>query len=67
MIKTLDPKAPLKPTDRCDKCGALARVRATLTNGELYFCGHHARDLGYTLVSKSIEVYDPESMIEYGR
>ncbi|WP_219414390.1 DUF7455 domain-containing protein [Pseudonocardia nigra] len=31
--------------DRCDRCGAAAKVRASLpTGGELLFCGHHARE-----------------------
>jgi hypothetical protein len=30
--------------DRCDRCGAAAKVRALLYGGgELLFCGHHAR------------------------
>ena len=30
--------------ERCDRCGARAKVRAVLANGgELLFCGHHAR------------------------
>lgn len=30
--------------DRCDRCGAAAKVRAVLDGGgELLFCGHHAR------------------------
>jgi hypothetical protein len=29
--------------DRCDRCGAAAKVRAILPKGgELLFCGHHA-------------------------
>ncbi|NUS43056.1 MAG: hypothetical protein HOQ24_05130 [Mycobacteriaceae bacterium] len=33
----------LTALDRCDRCGALARVRATLASGgELLFCQHHA-------------------------
>lgn len=33
--------------DRCDRCGAAAKVRAVLDNGaELLFCGHHARRHG---------------------
>ena len=67
MTSTVDTREPIKVTDRCDKCGVAARVRATLTTGELYFCGHHARDLGYKLVLQSIEVYDPESVLNYGR
>ncbi|MDN5750714.1 MAG: hypothetical protein L0H64_19760 [Pseudonocardia sp.] len=30
--------------DRCDRCGAAAKVRAVLpSGGELLFCGHHGR------------------------
>jgi hypothetical protein len=33
--------------DRCDGCGAAAKVRAVLPSGsELLFCGHHARAHG---------------------
>ncbi|GGC59853.1 hypothetical protein IEU95_06020 [Hoyosella rhizosphaerae] len=33
----------LTASDRCDRCGARARVRATLpSGGELLFCQHHA-------------------------
>ena len=62
-----DTKAPITPKDRCDKCGAQAMVRATLANGELYFCGHHARETGNALVLKSIEVYDPVGVFNYGK
>ncbi len=31
--------------ERCDRCGARAKVRAVLDSGaELHFCGHHARE-----------------------
>lgn len=33
----------LNATDRCDRCGAQAYVRAEMRNGELLFCAHHAR------------------------
>jgi hypothetical protein len=34
----------LAASDRCDRCGAAARVRAVLpSGGELLFCHHHAR------------------------
>ena len=55
----------LTALDRCDKCGARAMVRATLRTGELYFCGHHAKETGYTLVQAAIEVYDPEGLFDY--
>ncbi|MBV8967318.1 MAG: hypothetical protein JO191_14220 [Mycobacteriaceae bacterium] len=33
----------LTRADRCDRCGAAARVRAKLSSGgELLFCQHHA-------------------------
>ncbi|MFA4082341.1 DUF7455 domain-containing protein [Mycobacteroides salmoniphilum] len=35
----------LTKADRCDRCGAAARVRATLPSGaELLFCQHHANE-----------------------
>jgi len=58
---------PLNVNDRCDKCGAQAMVRATLANGELYFCGHHARNIGSDLINKSLVVFDPEGVFNYGR
>ena len=34
----------LTAADRCDRCGAAAKVRVELPPyGELFFCGHHAR------------------------
>ena len=33
----------LDHSDRCDRCPAQAFVRATLVNGYLLFCAHHAR------------------------
>lgn len=37
----------LTRADRCDRCGAAARVRATLPSGaELLFCQHHANEHG---------------------
>ncbi len=36
---------PLTVADRCDRCGAQAFVRATMTSGaELLFCAHHGRE-----------------------
>ena len=42
---------PLTAADRCDRCGARARVRATLPSGsELLFCQHHANAHSVRLV-----------------
>ena len=49
--------------DRCDSCSAAALVVATLLNGELMFCGHHAKKLSDTLMKKAIDVYDPDGVL----
>jgi len=49
--------------DRCDVCQAAAKVISTLINGELLFCGHHARKYGNSLASKSLRLYDPEGVL----
>ena len=33
----------LTNADRCDRCGAQARVRVVLASGDLLFCAHHAK------------------------
>lgn len=48
--------------DRCDVCSAAAKVVATFLNGELMFCGHHAKEKQITLFQKGLEVYDPEGV-----
>lgn len=30
--------------DRCDRCGAQAKLRAVLRHGVLLFCGHHGHE-----------------------
>ena len=67
MSIALDTQRPIAVTERCDKCGAQARVRATLANGELYFCGHHARKTGNKLVLNSLQVFDPNGVFNYGK
>lgn len=49
--------------DRCDSCSAAAKVVFTFLNGELMFCGHHAKDKHDVLSIKSISVWDPESVL----
>jgi hypothetical protein len=65
MTETLDTtsREPLTLTDRCDTCSAAAKVVATFLNGELMFCGHHAKDLKQTLSDKALTVWDPESVL----
>lgn len=55
--------AALTALDRCDRCGAAAKVRAVLTTGgELLFCGHHARRHSARLVEVAASV----QMAEFG-
>lgn len=65
MTSMVDTHRALTALDRCDKCGAQAMIRATLANGELYFCGHHGREISSPLVSQSVQVFDPEGVFNY--
>jgi hypothetical protein len=56
-------RAALLATDRCDQCQAAALVAATFINGELMFCGHHAKDKKEMLMSKCISIFDPNSIL----
>lgn len=50
---------PLTALDRCDRCGAAAYVRATLTSGlDLLFCGHHWRGNEQALLPKIASIQD---------
>lgn len=48
----------LNAADRCDRCGARAWVRVTLTSGELYFCAHHANRHVEALSAQALVVLD---------
>lgn len=63
MLETQEQQRELTLNDRCDACGAAAKVIATLLNGELLFCGHHGRKLQNSLIEKAINVYDPEEVL----
>ena len=60
MTTTVDTERVLTLQDRCDSCGAAAKVVATFLHGELLFCGHHARKAGTEIVKKAVHVLDPE-------
>jgi hypothetical protein len=53
----------LSALDRCDRCSARALVRAQFLNGDLQFCGHHAKELGNVLFIKALSVYDPDGIV----
>jgi hypothetical protein len=49
----------LTASDRCDRCGAQAYLRAELASGlELLFCAHHAREHGDKLRAVAAHVSD---------
>lgn len=62
MIDTAE-RVTLTLNDRCDSCSAAALVVATFLNGELMFCGHHARNLNAELTKKAVSVYDPQDVL----
>jgi hypothetical protein len=64
MTATLSPTTPLTALDRCDRCGAQAYVRVSLTaGGELLFCGHHFREHEARLRPLASDVRDETAKI----
>lgn len=58
MTTTLT-RPELTASDRCDRCGAAAKVRAVLpAGGELLFCGHHARQHEDKLKELAAEIHE---------
>jgi hypothetical protein len=58
---TVTPPAPsptLTAADRCDRCGAQARVRVVLATGDLLFCAHHAKAYEDKLRAAAVEYVD---------
>jgi hypothetical protein len=57
--------SPLTATDRCDRCGAQAYIRATLASGsELLFCAHHAREYETGLRAIEAEIYNEADRLD---
>jgi len=65
-VATVSP-ATLNRTDRCDRCGAQAFVRATLPSADgtgLLFCGHHFRTHELALVAAGAAIQDERQRID---
>lgn len=63
-VDELEMGAPrLTALDRCDYCGAQAYVKATLANGELLFCAHHATEFKEKLQPVAVEWHDESSRL----
>jgi len=43
--------------DRCDRCGAAARLRMTLAEGLLSFCGHHANNHSGAIIRAAVGIF----------
>jgi hypothetical protein len=60
---TTEVNRQLTAQDRCDACSAAAQVIVTFLNGELMFCGHHAKDKQESLRLKSVNIFDPNKYL----
>ncbi len=59
---------PLTQTDRCDRCGARAYVRATMPSGaDLLFCGHHGNALRASLLVAGAALHDETGSLTAAR
>jgi len=61
VTSTVTPTAPettLTAADRCDRCGAQARVKVVLAAGDLLFCAHHAKAYEDKLRNKAVAWLD---------
>jgi hypothetical protein len=56
--------APLTAADRCDRCGAAAKLRVQLPGGgELLFCGHHGNRFAGSLREKAAQFRDESGAV----
>jgi hypothetical protein len=57
--------AELTAADRCDRCGAQAYVRVTLTSGfDLMFCAHHGKEHADKLKQVALAIHDESAKIK---
>ena len=59
MGSTVIDDAALTAADRCDRCGAQAYLRVTLSGGsELLFCAHHGKEHADKLKQVALKIRD---------
>lgn len=57
--------SPLTATDRCDRCGAQAYVRATMPSGlDLLLCAHHFRENETRLRAVAASIHDESGRLD---
>ncbi|MCU1693671.1 MAG: hypothetical protein JWM64_2762 [Frankiales bacterium] len=67
-VPSLASDSPLTLTDRCDRCGSRAYVRATLPSGSvLLFCGHHGNEHRANLLVAGASIHDETASIDVAR
>jgi len=68
MESTFTPVLEVVPAlaDRCDGCGAAAKLRMTLAAGTLSFCGHHANASADQIVRTAVRIAVLEEFIWTG-
>ncbi|GLW35563.1 DUF7455 domain-containing protein [Actinoplanes regularis] len=55
-------------TDRCDRCGAAAKLEVDLTSGgDLAFCGHHANRMHAEIARVASKVRVEEGFVWAGK
>ena len=58
-VTTTIAASPLTATDRCDRCGAQAYVRATMESGfDLLLCAHHFHENEARLREIAVAIHD---------
>lgn len=62
MSTTVLDQVTFTADDRCDRCGAQARMRAVMPFGELLFCGHHAKQHGDKLREIAVRIDEATSL-----
>jgi hypothetical protein len=62
MTTVVSEDISLTSNDRCDQCSAAAKVIATFMNGQLMFCGHHAKKQK-SLKDSALSIYDPDNLL----
>ena len=64
MSTTTASAPPVQPSERCDRCGARAVIRAMLPGGgDLVFCAHHGRQHAKELQAVAIAISDDEGVL----
>jgi ribosomal protein S14 len=63
-VSTTVAAGSLTATDRCDRCGAQAYVRATMESGfDLMLCAHHFRENESRLRELAVDIHDESTRL----